>query len=288
MKIVFVLLSAVAVWAQTAAPSGKEFEVASIRPSGEVGPGELTVGLHIDGAQVRGHFFTLKDYLAIAYKLKNYQISGPDWIASERYEITAKMPEGATRQQVPEMLQALLTSRFQIQSHHDTKQEQVYGLLLAKSGLKMQPLPDSNDSDSANSAVDMVAGGSKNGVSINMGKGSSFSFGEDKFMAKKITMPFLADMLARFVERPVVDMTGTKGSYDFTLQFSPEDFRTMMIRSAVSAGVNLPPQALQLLNGTSDAGLLTELRTLGLTLESRKAPIDMLVIDRAEKTPTEN
>ena len=83
-------------------------------------------------------------------------------------------------------------------------------------------------------------------------------------------------------------MTELKGIYDLTLEFSEEDFRTMMIHSAIAAGVTLPPQALALLNGASDAGLHTALQTVGLKLEPRKAPIDMLIVDHAEKSPTEN
>jgi uncharacterized protein (TIGR03435 family) len=101
-------------------------------------------------------------------------------------------------------------------------------------------------------------------------------------------MTALADMLARFEDRPVVDMTDLKGNYDFTLECTPEDFRAMMIRSAIAAGVTLPPQALSLLDHASDGSLLDALQTLGLKLEPRKAPVEMLVVDHAEKVPSEN
>jgi uncharacterized protein (TIGR03435 family) len=244
--------------------------------------------MHIDGAQISGRFWSLKDYLGMAYKLKNYQITGPDWISSERFDIAAKLPEGAERAQVPEMLQALLTNRFQIKSHRDTKEEAVYGLLVAKGGLKMQPLPESEEDSEPSNGVDVAASGSRGGVSVNLGKGSSFTFGDNKVVGKKLKMITLADVLSRFVDRPVVDMTELKGSYDFTLDINPDDFRGMMIRSAVAAGVTLPPQALQLLDGASDAGLVAALRVVGLTLEPRKAPIEIMVIDHAEKAPTEN
>jgi len=79
-------------------------------------------------------------------------------------------------------------------------------------------------------------------------------------------------MLARFADRPVVDMTELKGNYDFMLEFSPEDFRAMMIRSAIAAGDSL----------------FTALQTLGLKLEPRKAPLEVLVIDHIERALTEN
>jgi len=277
-------------WGQAATPPKLEFEVASIRPSGPLVPGELNIGLHIDGAQIRGHYFSLKDYLGMAYHLKIYQIAGPDWISSERFEINAKLPDGASRQQVPEMLQALLESRFGLKMHRETKSLPVYALLVAKSGLKLEALPADPDGadDPGKGAVDVTAGGSRGGFSVDFGKGSSFSFGNNKFEAKKLSMTGLADMLARFVDRPVVDMTELKGSYDFTLECAPEDFRAMMIRSAIAAGVVLPPEALRLLDNASDSSLMTALQTLGLRLDSRKAPIETLVIDQAEKVPTAN
>ena len=101
-------------------------------------------------------------------------------------------------------------------------------------------------------------------------------------------MAQLADSFGRFVERPVVDMTELKGTYDLTLEFTPEDYRALLIRMALSAGVNLPPEALRLLEGASDESLFKGLQTVGLKLESRKAPLEVLVIDSATKTPIEN
>ena len=289
MKILTGTLCTLLAVAGAGAEGAHEFEVASVRPSPPLTPGELGVGLHIDGAQIRGRFWSLKDYLGMAYRLKNYQITGPDWITTERFDITAKLPDGVSREFVPEMLGALLTSRFQIKSHHETKDEPVYGLLVAKGGLKIQPVADSpSDAEARKNAVDVTASGSRAGVSVNLGAGSSFGFGDNRITAKKLDMVRLADVLSRFVDKPVVDMTGSKGLYDFTLEINPDDFRGMMIRSAVNAGVQLPPQALQLLEGASDAGLVTALRDIGLTLEPRKAPIEIMVVDRAEKAPSEN
>ena len=101
-------------------------------------------------------------------------------------------------------------------------------------------------------------------------------------------MAQLADSLGRFVERPVVDMTELTGTYDLTLEFTPEEYRTLLIRTAVSAGVNLPPEVMRLLEGASDESLFKGLQSLGLKLESRKAPLEVLVIDSASKTPIEN
>ena len=101
-------------------------------------------------------------------------------------------------------------------------------------------------------------------------------------------MEVLADALGRFVERPVVDMTELKGTYDLTLDFTPEDYRALLIRMALSAGVNLPPEAMKLMEGASDETLFKGLQTIGLKLESRRSPLEVLVIDSATKTPIEN
>ena len=85
-----------------------------------------------------------------------------------------------------------------------------------------------------------------------------------------------------------VDMTNLKGNYDFVLELSPEDFRAMGIRSAISAGVALPPQAIQMAEAASGDSLSNAMQKLGLKLESRKAPLEVIVIDHAEKTPSDN
>jgi uncharacterized protein (TIGR03435 family) len=95
--------------------------------------------------------------------------------------------------------------------------------------------------------------------------------------------------LERYADRPIVDMTGLTGQYDFTIEFTPEDYTSMLMRVAISAGVSLPPQAMRLLEGTSGGGALSvALQQVGLKLDARKAPLDVLVIDDALKTPTAN
>jgi uncharacterized protein (TIGR03435 family) len=85
---------------------GQEFEVASIKPSAQNAQAQTSAGLQIDGSMVRYSALSLKLYLGMAYSLKNYQISAPAWMASERWDITAKLPDGSDPKQVPEMLQA--------------------------------------------------------------------------------------------------------------------------------------------------------------------------------------
>ena len=83
-------------------------------------------------------------------------------------------------------------------------------------------------------------------------------------------------------------MTEIKGNYDLALAVTPEDYQTMLIRVAVNAGMILPPQALQVLDTGSIASLLDGLQQVGLKMDARKAPLDVLVVDQLSKTPTEN
>lgn len=281
-----VFFYAVAAFCQT--PQRPEFEVASIKPSSDMSGGQqFKIGMHIDGAQVRCTYLSLKDYIIMAYKLKIYQFSGPEWMSSERFDISAKLPEGATRDQVPAMLQTLLEDRFQLKTHRASKEFSVYALVMGKGGIKMKesPLDEGAGGDATN--VDVAAGAGR-ATTVNLGKGASLTYDDNKVIANKVTMPVLADQLGRFMDRPVVDQTELKGTYNFAMEFQPEEFMVMKIRMAVSAGVQLPPQALQMLQNSSDAPVLSAIQGLGLKLDSRKAPLETLVADSALKAPSVN
>lgn len=266
-----------------------EFEVASIRPSATVpGPqGQMSLGVHVDGAQVRISALTLKDYLGRAYGMKVAQIFGPDWISSDRFDIAATIPAGKTQAQVPEMLQSLLAERFQLKFHREKREFPVHALVTSKGQLKLKLLPD-EDISSAPQPVNVAAGGSEAGINVDMGNGASWSFVPNKFEGRRLTMEQLATNLERFADRPIVDMTGLKGKYDLEFDVNPEDYQPMIIRVAVNAGASLPPQALRMLDGYSSASLSDALQRVGLRLESRKAPLDVIVVDDVKKTPTEN
>jgi uncharacterized protein (TIGR03435 family) len=279
------LLTTVVAFGQTR----KEFEVASIRPVGDQPANQVTAGLHIDGSQVRITSLSMKDYISLAYRMRLNQIAGPDWIGSVRFDIAAKLPDGASQDDVLGMLQVLLTERFQIKMHREMKEFSVYALGVAKTGLKLTPSVTEDEIKKADrGAINVAAGGSGAGVAINFGQGAYLALGEKSMEIKKLDMPTIADMLTRFLDRTVVDQTNLKGGYDLELGLTPEDRLTMLIRSAVTAGVVLPPQALALLDGASNDSLSEALKKVGLTLEAQKAPLEVLVIDQIQKTPTEN
>jgi uncharacterized protein (TIGR03435 family) len=265
----------------------KEFEVASIRVATEQPLNAVAVGLQVDGSQVRISYLSLKDYISIAYQVGLNQIIGPDWLGSQRFDIAGKLPDGASRTDVNEMLQALLAERFRLKAYREMKEFPIYALEVAKTGFKATQTATADVVETAD-AVNVAAGGTAAGVAISFGEGSSFALGTSSFEVKKLSMRIMADMLTRFLDRPVVDMTNLKGGYDLVLPIAPEERMPMLIRSAVAAGVILPPQALALLDGSSMGSLMDSMKKVGLSLEARRAPLEVIVVDSMQKTPSEN
>jgi uncharacterized protein (TIGR03435 family) len=287
----FGILAATLVFGQTQAPSPPaklEFEVASIHLSQSTGLYRVDAGLKMDGSQAHFSSLSISNLITLAYRVQANQISGPDWLPQQRFDISAKLPDGATTAQIPEMLQSLLAERFQLKMHHETKEMPAYALVLGKSPLKLKETPPDSDAHESEGAVTMGASGGSAGVTFNLGNGSYSTFANDQFDFKKVTMDVLATQLARYLDRPVVNMTTLKNNYDLTLQLTPEDYRALLIRSAVNAGVVLPPQALRLLDNGPAVSLFDALDQLGLHLDARKLPLDLIVVDSALQTPTDN
>ena len=142
-----------ALWAQanTAAPA---FEVAAIRPANLPtpeqfrggGPVQLRVGMQLDAGRLDWGLASLADMIQYAFRVKNYQVSGPDWMRSSRWNILARLPEGGSQDQVPEMMQALLADRFQLKFHREKRDQPVYALEVAKGGPKLEALTAADDS----------------------------------------------------------------------------------------------------------------------------------------------
>jgi uncharacterized protein (TIGR03435 family) len=270
-----------------------QFEVASVKPFAPA-PGQATaVGLHFDGALVRGVGLSLRDYLATAYRIKGTLISGPDWTASDRFDITATLPGGASKAQVPEMLQALLAERFQVKLHKEKKEYPIFALVLGKGPLKLKEVPPDPNADPekdepvgmANVATIAAVG---NGASITYAHGASVTVADNRIEVRKLPLWVVCRTLERYSDRQIVDMTGLTGAYDFAVDVTPEDYQAMQIRGALVRGANIMPEAQKLLDASPAAALSDVLQQVGLKLESRKAPLDILVIDSALKTPTAN
>jgi uncharacterized protein (TIGR03435 family) len=238
----FGILMLAAGWAQAPAPA--EFEVASVKLTqhGRTvdGSSHSTVG-NTDQGSFSASNASLQMLLGWAYDVKDYQISGPDWLKSDdaRYDISAKAPAGASSRQMPEMLKALLAERFKVALHRETRTLPIYALVTAKGGPKLHEAP-------------------ADGHSSTNSRGGHIT-------AQHVSMVDLGDSLSRQLGRAVIDQTGLKGAFDFTLEYAADDA------------------------DTSRPSIFTALQEqLGLRLEATKGPVEVLVIDRAERVPTEN
>jgi uncharacterized protein (TIGR03435 family) len=263
-----------------------QFEVASIRPSAEQLQ-TATVNIRISGSQVRIVNGSLKDYVARAYRVRPYQVEGPDWITQERFDISAKLPDGATADQVPDMLQSLLAQRFELKTHRIAKDFPVFALAAGKGGTMLQKSAEP-DGSAQPGTINVTGSGSAAGVGIDLGGGSSVTLSDNRLVMKRVTMTQVAEGLTRLAAQPIVDMTRVDGSFDLTLELAPEDYNATLIRAAVNQGVILPPQALRALDAGSANPFSAPLQKYGLTLESRRAPLDVIVVDSMRRTPMEN
>ena len=290
-----------------------EFEVATIKPASmpspaDIAAGKIHVGMTVDAQRVDIGFLSLPELITIAYKLKRYQIVVPDWMASQRFDVQAKLPEGASSEQVPEMLQALLAERFKLVVHRDSKEHNVYGLVVGKGGPKLKeaaPDPEGakdGDSAAANQSNGVRMSRDSKGFMVSGGRGGAvrvqMQAGGMHYEFAKMSMSGLADMLSTFLDRPVIDMTELKGNFQLSLDLTLEDMRGAMKAAGVAIPAGGPlgggrgPDAGKIpADAASDpAGskLFQSVQELGLKLESRKAPVETIVVDHCEKTPTEN
>ena len=264
------------------------FEVASIRPSADQVTG-VRVGFQATGSQVRVTGMSIKDYVGIAFGTRPQQIEGPEWIGSQRFDVVATIPDGVPSSQATAMLRTLLEDRFQLKVHRESKDLPVYVLGVSKAGARLtESKPDPNATAEPAGTVNVSGGGNNTGVGVNIGGGRSFAVADNQVQIRGMQMRDVAEVLTRFVDRVVVDQTGLTKTYDITLDLTPDEFNAIRIRSAVNAGVPLPPQAMRLLDNASPDTLSAPLSKFGITFEAKKAPLEVVVIDSVLKTPTEN
>jgi uncharacterized protein (TIGR03435 family) len=301
------LFVAGAAFAQTPA-AGLAFDVASVKPAGPPDPAKMMsggMGMKVDGARVDIGFLSLSDLIAIAYRVKSYQVSGPEWMSAQRFDIMAKLPAGASQDQAPEMLQALLAERFKLTIHRASKEIQIYALVAGKNGPKLKESPPDEPAaaaaDGAAPSTDTslrISGDPQKGMTVSNGLGSgtvkmTMADGAMHMESLKMSMAQFAEALSRFMDHPVMDMTAIKGNYQVALDLSMED----LMNAARSAGMHGPGPGGGGMPGRgpaegasdpSGSSLFKNVQQLGLKLEARKAPVDLIVIDHLEKQPTEN
>ena len=305
-----IILSGASLLAQT-----PTFEVASVKPSEPITPamvasGKLHAGMKIDGKRVDIGNFGLMQLICKAYDVKAYQVSGPSWLktvglSGQRFDIVANLPEGATKEQVPQMLQALLAERFKLVIHRESKDQAVYAMVIGKGGLKIeesQPPAASPDGAVPNPAVtgssSVSVSQTKGGAVVSDGSGKQQKMTpspDGKSMRFEIwgaTLAELAEGLSPMVDHPIVDMTGLTGKYHVTLDISMQE----LMNIARAAGAAVPAaegggdasKPAELASDPGGSSLFTTIQTLGLKLEPRKSPMSFIVVDTVEKMPTEN
>jgi uncharacterized protein (TIGR03435 family) len=219
------------------------FDVVSIRPNLSGANGS---SISRSGGRITLENVSLRECISFAYGIptgRDYELSGPGWLESEKFDIVATFPTETSRDRVREMLRKTLGERFGLKTHEENREIESYALVVAKRGYKLPAVSTASD--------------------------GAFVWGEGKLTARAISMSGLADRLSGSgfkLGRPVVDMTRIKGSYNFVLSWAPD---------------NAPADGR--------ASLFTALQEqLGLKLEPRKIMSKILVVDHAEKAPTEN
>jgi len=262
--------------------AGQEFEVASIKPSaGSAGRGSFCRGGpgSSDPGQITCSHMSPQTLVMFAYELSYTRVTYAERASGEppQFEIAAKVPAGATKEQIKFMWQKLLKDRFKLAVHRETREVAVYELIVAKGGLKVKEWVDQPaNSDAAPWEPGHPFKRDPQGFPIlPPGQTVGFYTGDKAwFVAPAGTVQDVAYMLEGEMSRvgqprPVIDATGLKGKYDLKLSWSP-----------------------QADTGSSAEGpaMLSALESqLGLKLQPKKsAPVEMLVIDHLEKTPTEN
>ena len=319
VSIAGLMMAATLAFAQ--APASKlVFDVASVRPSPPPDMQKMMVNLqagrkpesvHIEGSRATFVYMSVKQLIAYAYKLRAYEVTGPDWMITDRFDIVARMPDGTTKDDVPAMLQALLKDRFGLTAHRQVVDQPVLGLVAAKKGLKLQPaaanaevLDETAPLKPGESMMDTVDGrvlkrSNADGSTTYVGPWGNFSLKFDgqslsmHMQSESIDMRGFAMMMTTLgggEGRQVVDMTGLTGKYQAAADFSLLDLTS----SLHDQGIDIPtgPPGGGAGGGATDpeggATVSAALEKLGLKLEKSRAQVERLVVDHVEKSPTEN
>jgi uncharacterized protein (TIGR03435 family) len=260
--------------AQTPPPvqAASAFEVASIRKNVSVSDdawvraqpgGRLTVSNN-----------TLRNIIRNAYTVQDYQIvGGPDWMNTERWDITAKAAEDTSPAQMLLLVRTLLAERFTLVIRHETREQPMFALVLARTDGRLGPQLRASPVDCAALFAAAKARGAQPPATTNGRPTCGSRTSRGNMMTTATPMADFARNIARFTGRPVVDRTGLTGSYDIDLAWTPEE-------GPPSADAAPPPG-----DGVS---LFTALQEqLGLKLDAQHGPVDVLVIESVEP-PTED
>jgi uncharacterized protein (TIGR03435 family) len=242
------------------------FEVASIKPNAT---GDNRVMMQAaPGGRMNMTGVTMKLLMRNAFRVQDFQIiGGPAWMEADRWDIQTKAEENASPAQVNEMLQTLLADRFQLKFHKETRELSVYELVIAKGGAKLQETkPDGAPMAGPRGEV--------------LGRGAMV-VGRSQLAGSGMTITQLSSMLANTLGRTVIDKTGLTGNYDVRLSWTPEPGQGGLV-----GGGGAPPPPVD--PDAAAPSIFTAIQEqLGLKIDSGKGPVEVYVIERAEKPATE-
>ncbi len=262
LRLILTWLLPFAALAQPAAPApAPVFDVASVKPSTATGDLlYINLGMAVHGVVTLTNV-TLSECIQYAYNLSSEElISGPDWIRDRhlRVDIVAKSLPDTPQDRLLLMTQALLAERFHLVLHRERKPLKHLALGVAKNGPKLTEAQGD-------------------------GPSSRIYYGRGRLNYTHLSMSRFALLLSRQLKQVVVDNTGLTGSYDVNLEWMPDEPVPAPSRGPDAAPV--PETAAD----TAAPGIFKAIeRQLGLTLEASKAPVEVLVVDSAEKVPVGN
>jgi uncharacterized protein (TIGR03435 family) len=232
------------------------------------------------------------------------RLIAPDWLRDVNVDIRATIPAGGTRQQVPEMLQALLIQRFGLRSHVEARPTDGYELVVGKDGIRMKEVQAANEldrvfpplasgrtgRDSVQETVDgpvrtmMIPLGQRTITERTMYDRTGTARRTYQYDAARMTMSELVSILTLHTGHPVIDSTKLAGIYTFSIELPVPPFVSQGLAAAgITTAVDGTP-----LNQPSPVSAMKEVEQLGLKLEPRRLPVDTIVVDQIARTPTEN
>ena len=278
--------------------SSLQFEAASLRLAAPVvgvfaagpygGPGSS------DPIRITGINLTLKALLMNAYNVRYEQISGPGWIESQGYDLQATVLPGATKEQIKEMLRNVLNERFKLNTHHETRSLPLFELVTAKGRVKFKESSSvsgaSTPGTDAQAATPFKPGSGfpeihperTTGLWQMISPGSRV-----RIVGRNQPISELVRALGNQAGRPVIDATGLPGKYDYTLEYA------LVVGTIGTLGMPMPAPSPDVATVERELNAAPDLATalqeqLGLKLQAKNGPLDVLVVDQAEKVPIDN
>jgi bla regulator protein blaR1 len=247
------------------AQSTNGFDVASVKPNMSGAP-----GLDIDtqpGGRLTITNASLRNLITFAYRIQDNQlVGGPDWQRTARFDVVAKAEKAATTEELLVMLRPLLGERFKLAVHHESRELPIYALVVQRADGRTGGQLKTSDVDCS-------------GLPGTGSRGCAFSVSFGNIRARGMPVARLAAALSPFAGRIVVDRTGISGPHDFDLTWTPDQFRGRQ-----TAPGEQPPQVNGRIVDANGPSLFTAIQEqLGLKLESTTGPVDVLVIDGAER-----